>query len=773
VLADHPRHLALAGLVAGLLAAGAGPGAPLWCAVAACLIALVARGPGLALLAVALVVAGGWVGHRRLEAIDRSSLRPFTGDLVVVRGFLVKRERPTHGAFRGRVRLSALRLAGGPGHWRRLADTIELRPERPLAAPLAVGDELEARGAIQLPKRRGETSFDYAAYLHRAGVHAVVSADLVRATGRRRGGLPGFVDGIRRRAETGVGAGLDPQLAALARGIVLGQDERIPKQTVERFKASGLAHLLAVSGQNVTLLAILAFVVLGSVGVRRQGRHVGVLLLIALYVPVTGAGPSILRAGAMGAAGTVAALAGRPASRWYALLLAAVFTLVLDPRAWLDPGWQLSFAAVVGIFIGARSLRNALQRLPAAFAEGAAVTLAATASTAPLLAYHFERLSLVSVVANLLALPAVAPIMWLGTLSATVAQVSSVPAALLNSITVFLLAYLDAIAWWSGGLPHAAVPVRIASPAWLAVTYVPVAAAMLLIRGRGGEVRERLPRGVALALAGAGLACLALPLVHALQAKRFGERPAGFRASFLDVGQGDATLLQAPGGVDVLVDGGPPATGIVAKLRGAGVHSLDLVVLTHPQLDHQGGLEEVLRRMPVEALLDGGRSAPDALHRRIVGLAREKGARLLAPLAGEVLHLGRLRLRVLSPRRGDMPSDDPNDRAIVLLSSYRGFDVFLPADAESNVTLGLPLRRVEVLKVAHHASADEGLSELLERLRPRAAVVEVGAHNPYGHPSPPALAALRRAVRSIFRTDRDGEVRISPGASGLLVGTSH
>src|ERR671922_1039075 len=134
-------------------------------------------------------------------------------------------------------------------------------------------------------------------------------------------------------------------------------------------------HLVAVSGQNVTLLALLAWPLLALAGLGRRARLAGVLALIALYVPLTGASPSILRAGLMGGAGTVAALAGRPASRWYSLLLAAVGTLALDPRAWQDVGWQLSFAAVVGIFVLSREIAGALGKLPEPVAAGIAVTL--------------------------------------------------------------------------------------------------------------------------------------------------------------------------------------------------------------------------------------------------------------------------------------------------------------------------------------------------------------------------------------------------------------
>ena len=142
-------------------------------------------------------------------------------------------------------------------------------------------------------------------------------------------------------------------------------------------------------------------------------------MLVAAYVPLAGGGPSIQRAGVMGAAGLVAALAGRPASRWYALGLAAAATLALNPLAVLEPGWQLSFAAVVALLAMAPALRELLaRRMPGPVADAAAITIAATAGTAPLMALHFGTVSLASLPANLLAAPAVAPIMWLGMLSA-------------------------------------------------------------------------------------------------------------------------------------------------------------------------------------------------------------------------------------------------------------------------------------------------------------------------------------------------------------------
>jgi competence protein ComEC len=700
-----------------------------------------------------LVPAGAAAGAARIATIDRSPLRALAGREVTMRGHVVKRERTSFGVRRLRLRVSEL---SGRGRTRDLVQVrlpADVRYRRP-----SIGDELVATGTLELPRRRPGASFDYPAYLRRAGVHAILRARFARPTGARRGGLAGAVDAIRRRAEAGVSAGLDPQLAALARGMVLGEDEDIPERTNADFKRSGLAHVLAVSGQNVTLLAVLAWPLLAALGAGRRTRLAAVLALIAVYVPLTGAGPSIMRAGVMGAAGTVAALAGRPASRWYSLLLAAAITLALDPRAWQDVGWQLSFAAVVGIFVLVPSLMRALARLPEPLAAGTALTVAATVATAPLMSLHFGRVSIVSLLANVAALPAIAPVMWIGMLASAAAQVSLVPAELMNAVDAYLLGYISSIARWTAGLPGAVWHLQIGSAAGLVGAYAALGAiCAALAAGRRRAVLAIAVVGV-VAVSAAGLVWM----------RDAPAPPSRFTATFLDVGQGDATLFQAPG-VSVLVDGGPPEANVLAKLRAKGVDSLDLVVLTHAQRDHEGGLEAVVRALPVGVLLDGGGGLPDPAHARIVAAAHARGARVVAGVAGVALRIGRLRARVLSPPATDRPDpdEDLNLRAIVLTVSYGAFDFFMPADAESDVTGALRLAPVEVLKVAHHGSEDEGLGALLERLRPGAAVIEVGEGNPYGHPTPSTVHKLRAAVPRVFRTDRDGEVTVTAGPQGL------
>ncbi len=241
---------------------------------------------------------------------------------------------------------------------------------------------------------------------------------------------------------------------------------------------------MAASGQNVALLIALALPLLAWAGAGRQARLTGALFLIALYVPLAGAGPSIQRAGVMGAATTVAALAGRSASRWYALLLAAAVTLALNPHASGDPGWQLSFAAVVAIALVAPGMRSALRarRVPEGVADALAISCAATLGTAPLLAFHFSQLSLVSLPANLLAAPAIAPITWLGMLAAAAGQLTPALALPLNALNAYLLAYVGWVAHAAADVPHASVPLALGGPRTFAGVYAGIALGGLLIR---------------------------------------------------------------------------------------------------------------------------------------------------------------------------------------------------------------------------------------------------------------------------------------------------
>ena len=704
------------------------------------MVPLLAMRAAVRIALVAAVLAAALLGQTRADSIDATHLGARIGHAISGRAVLL--ETPRRRAFGTRV--ATVRFDG---------ERVLVRAPRRVRWPTErVGSVLAVRGGLEpLPDRERS--------LRARGVHAQLRADELGDTGLARGGVAGVVDDLRARAQRALGERVPWQQAALLRGMALGDDAGLPDRLRDEFRASGLSHLVAASGQNVMLLAALVLAASAVIGLGLHARLALVLATIGAYVPLAGAGPSIQRAGIMGAAAVVAALASRPAARWHALLLSAAVTLTLNPHAIEDVGWQLSFAAVVAILLVATRLRDGLARrgLPSGFAEATALTAAASIGTAPLIAAHFGQASVVSLPANVAAAPAVAPTMWLAMIAAAVGQLGPAFAAPFTALAAFPASYVMWVAHVASRMPgaQAALPVAVVAVACLL--------AMLAIASR------RARPAVAVALLGALALALAIPRGQAGAASP----PAGVRITFLDVGQGDATLIQRRDAA-ILFDTGPPDGPIVARLRHAGVRRLDLLAITHAQDDHDGAAAAVLRAMPVGLVLDGRDGVRDAAGARMASEAGRRNVRLVAARAGQTLRVGGVTIRVLWPDAAPahrQPDADPNQRAIVAEATADGVRALLTADAESDVLGHLALEPVDILKVSHHGSADPGLPSLLNRLHPRLAAIEVGRNNRYGHPATTTVDALAAAGTAVVRTDRDGSISVEPAGRELRIQT--
>ena len=749
VPAPHVLAAALGvGLALSLLARTAAPSIGVAGAALAAAGSLLPRHRVL-LLALGFVLVGIWWGGLRLAALDASMLASRVGEaeLAVVEVTGPARRSP----FSVRV----------PVRVRRFGDLALEEPARlelpPGRAP-PQGDVLELVATARAPRTaEAPGGFDEAAYLRRQGVHVVLRASSYRGVGRR-GGLGGVADTLRRSVRRSIALGADGERRAVAAAVVLGEDEGLDDELQDDFRASGLYHLLAVSGQNVAYVIFGALVSAWALGVPRWLGHLTALVCVGGYVLAVGWQPSVVRAAIAGSLASLAWLASRPADRWYFLLVGAAVLLGHNPYNALEPGFQLSFVAVASIFVLVPRLERWLEGypVPRRLADVIAVSAACGLVTAPILWIHFGAIPIFSVAANALAAPVVAPLLGLALASAPLAFVAPGAAASLGWINGWLAAYLAWCARGVGGLPYAQV-----TSLRVLLAIVAAAAFALLLR------RIQMPRGRLAVIA-------ALVAATGLGWRLTGDdarRPptTGLRITFLDVGQGDATLVEVPEGA-ILIDQGPPEARVADELRRLGIRRLALLVLTHPSRDNIGGAEAVVRSLEVGTVLD-----PDLVHENPFGNpalaeARRRGARVVVTRAGQRYRLGRLTLRVLWPDGPGAPSADPNDHATVLLLSYGAVDALLPADAESNVTLPLRPPPVEILKVAHHGSADEGLPELLSLARPRVGVVSVGRRNDYGHPHPSTMAALEAAQGlSVFRTDEDGAVVVESDGRRLLV----
>ena len=449
VLGRSPHRYAAAlclGLAGANLIRGSTPVALCFCAGLA--LATPGREARPILLLAALALLGWWWGSARLDALDRSVLLAHVD--TSERSVLAVTGPTRHSKFELRVPAQIRRFG-------RLRFREAVLLELPLGRSPPQGALIETVVTVRHPKPP-KNGFDETTWLRRHGVHVVLRADRWRQIGRR-GGLGGIADRLRGALAGSIAPGLHGERRGIVEGVVLGDEQSLSDELRQRFRASGLYHLLAVSGQNVVLVAGGALALAWLLGIPRWCGQVGALAAIAAYVLAVGAQPSVIRAGVAGALVSLAWLAARPADRWHFCLLGALVLLAWNPYTLFDPGFQLSFAAVAAIFVLVPRLLKTFEGypLPDALAGVVAVSTACGFATAPILWLQFHALPLLTVPANALAAPAVPLLLALAFAAALVGPLSQPAANAIAWLNGWFAAYLAACARLVGGLPGAQI----------------------------------------------------------------------------------------------------------------------------------------------------------------------------------------------------------------------------------------------------------------------------------------------------------------------------
>jgi len=668
------------------------------------------------------------------------------------------------------------------------------------------GDILQIQGEIQTPPQLDD--FDYKGYLEHQGIYSTAYYPQIELTDGGRGFAPlAWIYNLRNKMSGNLAEILPEPQAGLAQGILLGLRGNIPDDLNTDFARSGTSHLLAISGFN---LAVMAGIML-AVGVRLFGRKRFLYVWLALgavwfYTIITGLNPPVVRGAIMASVFLLAEFLGRQRSGAAALFLTAAIMVGINPYILGDASFQLSVTAMAGlIFInpifsgigrkviteksGEKGFFTSLINL---IADSFSVTLAAIIMVWPLIAYYFGIFSLAGPLATLLLTPVQPLIMVIGMLAALVGLALTVAAQVFGWLLWPFLSYMILVVQGLGSPAISTVQITWITPLFLVIYYLALAAA-LLAYGRRQNIKSLISGGAGLMKTGVnldfglsgGAKLIVIPAVLLAVLTTFTAFTMpddNLRVSFLDVGEGDAVLVQK-GSTQVLIDGGPSPQAItlaLSKQMPFWDRTIDLVILTHPHQDHLAGLVEVLRRYKVAKVMYAAVDYESPGYDEWKNIIKEKGIESVTANPGRQVTLGEGTLiEVLNPPEQYMAgteSDIDNNSVAVLIKDGE-ISFLLTGDTMKEAEWELIRDRADiactVLKVAHHGSDTSSSLEFLHVANPQIAVISCGAGNKFGHPYEIIMERLGEMVgdTNIYRTDLLGTIDFTTDGERLWVKT--
>ena len=553
---------------------------------------------------------------------------------------------------------------------------------------------------------------------------------------------------------------------ALVPALVDGDDAGVPDDLADDFRATGLTHLMAVSGTNLTLLVGFLLIVARWCRVRGRWLHVVGAVGIIGFVVLARTEPSVVRAAAMGAVGLLAMGHNGRQRALRGLGASVVGLLLLDPGLARSVGFALSVMATAGILLLGPWWRDALARwLPRWVAEAIAVPAAAQVACTPLIAAISGRVSLVAVVANLLAEPAVAPATVLGLLGGLLGLVIPVLGRLVGTPASWCVGWIILVAHRCAAFPRAEIGWG-SGPMALGVLVV----VCVVVAVTAPRLLHRRVTGAA--------CCLVVALAVLLRAPTPGWPPPGWVFVMCDVGQGDGLVLNSGLHSAVVVDAGPDPDAMDRCLDDLQIETVPLLLFTHFDADHVTGVEAVFAGRRV------GQLWTTALRQPPHGVALVEDAAAAAGITPQIAPyaatetVGGLTFQVIWPRPSPAgptgQGTETNAASVVLLVQTHGLRLLLTGDLEPEsqaaIAREVPGLHVDVLKVPHHGSRYQDEDWLLS-LKPTLALTSVGADNDYGHPAASTLGPLAAAGVAVYRTDQDGSIAVVARSSGPVVAT--
>lgn len=631
------------------------------------------------------------------------------------------------------------------------------------AHPPATGAYLHFKGNLEtLPLPRNPNQFDYASFLSRQGIYSRIFVSTVDR--HVASGSISFWINQRMRIRAYLSRLFSVDNAGLARAIILGDRSGLDTELRTAFSRAGLAHLMAVSGMHVGFVLLPVWFILPWF--RKSGlfRFTGLVLggsLLFAYAGLTGFSVSVSRASLMAFFLMIARLFHKPGTSMNILGAAAFLLLLIDPLMLFDVGFQLSFIAVIIILTLLPGTRYLLPphhryRKTGALFQFVMVSVLVQGGLYPLLVYYFQEFSVAGPLSNTLAVPFVQFMFLWSFASLGLSAVAPSSAVLMNTPGDFILTNLTRYVEWISSQPSSYIETTLPGLWIFGIWFFGIAAlASVRIPGLRWKMTAAMLVSILFFQMGRAVEMVKKPVLT---------------ITFYDVGQGDAVLLQTPGGLRYLYDAGvwsPTSNSaervLLPELKAMGIRKLDGVILSHPHADHIGGIVALIENMPIDTIYQSPAVYDSRLYHTYMSLASERNIPVRLLQTGDVIATDpAMPMLALAPSV-KIPAQDPNNQSVVLMVLYGNNRMLLTGDAEKEAEDFLiyvfgDFLQSELLKVGHHASKTSSTQPFLSHVNARYAVASLGLRNRYNHPHPEATSRLIESEVKVLYTSLEGAV---------------
>ncbi|MBE2219924.1 MAG: DNA internalization-related competence protein ComEC/Rec2 [Anaerolineae bacterium] len=731
----------------------------------------------LALLGLSILCLGGARYAIAVPVIDESQVSYYndTGSTVGVIGTVLKEPDP-HDTYVN-LKVTAARIAFPDGTSQPVAGNVLV--QAPRFPVIGYGTEVAANGRLETPPE--DEDFSYQDYLARKGILSIMAGAQVNVLAEDQGN-PIFqaIFTVKDHAQETINLLIAEPEASLLSGILLGHDNGIPPDLAEDFRTTGMTHIIAISGFNIAIIIVILVGIADPFFSRRTAVAIAIVGIV-FYTILVGADASVVRAAIMGSIFLITSRwLGRPNFAYASLFFTGFLMTLANPYTLWDVGFQLSFAATLGLMLYAdpftqwtrRRLsritdRKLTNQIMGVLSEAVLLTLAAQILTLPLMVGYFGQLSLISLLANAFILPIQPGVMLWGGLATILGMVWLPLGQLFAWIAWLFLAATIGMVEAFASVPWASVPVEV-SEMGMVVMFAVIGGITWFARQTGARRREVM--AVLQQNFGQKTAVFISIIAFILVFNWHQSQPDGLlHVAFLDVGQGDAIFIQTPTGRQILVDGGffpSVLNNQLGRQMPFWDHHLDMLVATHPDADHVAGLVELFDRYTIDQLItDGGEMGDSEIYDALLLAAKENEAVLHVAQAGEVIEIGDgVRLEIVHPG-AHFATEDRNDNSVSIRLVYGDFSLLLTGDAEEPAEQAMlaqarPLNSL-VFKAGHHGSRTSSSMPFLEVVQPQIIIVSAGVDNRFGHPHPEVLARAQAIGATVLRTDELGTIEVT------------